>query len=125
MTVYHGTDNNNLNLDNLDSRNNARCSFGPGTYFTEDNDIAKLYGTHIIKLEVDENKLVDGVKYKFRDINKLREQGYVGALINMFGVTRNVVIWNINDVTHVDKDDTEYNKWLEQWNKNNNWRSGW
>lgn len=125
MIVYHGTNNSELTLDKLDSRHSINNSFGPGTYFTEHLDTAKQYGSNIITLGIDENKLVDGMKYKFRDISKLRANGYIGALINLGGIVRNVVIWNMYDVTHTDKDDTEYNEWLKQWNKDNKWRSDW
>lgn len=102
MKIYHGT-NKDLSINDLDARYNINNTFGPGIYFTEDIETAKSYGDNIITLEIDESKLVDGFKYNFNDINVLRKKGYIGALINLYGIVRNVLIWNMDDIRKENK----------------------
>jgi hypothetical protein len=120
MIVYHGTNNIKLTLDKLDSRYSSNNSFGPGVYFTKHLDTAKEYGSNIIKVNIDESRLVDGMKYKYRDIQKYREQGYIGALIRITDLVINVVIWNIKDLNGY-KEDKQYSKWLDKWLRDNKW----
>lgn len=119
ITVYHGTRDPGLHIVDLDSKLSRNSTFGPGVYFTDDIDTARQYGDNVITLEVDESKLVNGYSYKFRDIPKYRDMGYIGAYISIADIVHNVVIWNIKDITDPDRDDSEFIKWLDKWYKDN------
>lgn len=120
MLVYHGT-NQNISISDLDSKHCVSSSYGPGVYFTQHYETATTYGCNVLTIDVDENKLVNGYRYKFSDIPKLRAAGYIGAVIDMF-IFKNVVIWNIADLTHHDENDDSFNAFLDTWLKDNAWR---
>lgn len=119
IKVYHGTECPGLRLGDPDSKFSKNSTFGPGIYFTDDIDTARQYGSNLITLEVDESKLVNGYNYKFRDISKYRDMGYIGAYINLADIVHSVVIWNIKDITDPDRDESDFIKWLDQWYKDN------
>lgn len=121
MKVYHGTNNRDLGLSDLDSTHCVSSSYGPGVYFTQHYDTAATYGCNVIAIDVDESKLVNGSRYKFSDIKKLRASGYVGCIIDMY-LFKNVLIWNIDDLTHPGESDDSFNIFLDNWLKEYAWR---
>ena len=98
LKVYHGTNVNNIGLNDLDESKTTRQLFGPGVYFTPDYITAASYGSNIIETSLDVDRLVNGDTDDPANIEHYRDLGYIGAIFSMPFCVLGCVIWHMSDI---------------------------